>query len=98
MSKNRMDTEQVAAMKPDSDKQRNSIPAAAEEEHGGLISASSKRGNRKITKSDLKKRFRPDEFIAEKLVTAIAFVSLATIALIFVFVFREAAPILKGPD
>jgi phosphate transport system permease protein len=41
----------------------------------------------------LKKRFRLDEFLAEKLITAVAFVSLATIVMIFVFVFREAAPI-----
>ena len=41
----------------------------------------------------LRRRFRLDEFLAEKLVTGIAFISLATIVMIFVFVFREAAPI-----
>ncbi len=41
----------------------------------------------------MKRRFRWDEFLAEKLITAVAFVSLATIVLIFVFVFREAAPV-----
>jgi len=47
----------------------------------------------RLRKEDLKKRFRWDEFLAEKLITAVAFASLATIALIFVFVFREAFPI-----
>jgi phosphate transport system permease protein len=46
-----------------------------------------------LTPADLKKRFRLDEFLAEKVITTVAFVSLATIVLIFVFVFREALPI-----
>jgi phosphate transport system permease protein len=50
-------------------------------------------GGQKITAAGLKKRFRWDEFLAEKLITAVAFISLATIVLIFVFVFREAAPL-----
>ncbi len=41
----------------------------------------------------LKKRFRLSEFLAEKIITSIAFLSLAFIALIFVFVFRETYPI-----
>lgn len=53
---------------------------------------------RRLTEADLKKRFRLDEFLAEKLITAIAFISLATIVMIFVFVFREALPILKGGE
>ncbi len=52
----------------------------------------------RLNKSDLKKKFRWDEFLAEKLITTVAFLSLATIALIFIFVFREAAPIFKGSD
>lgn len=98
MSQDRSDTEQVAAMKSDSDKNTHSIPATAELEHGGSMPASSMGGHRKITKSDLKKRFRLDEFLAEKLITTVAFVSLATIALIFIFVFREAAPIFRTSD
>ena len=50
----------------------------------------------RLNKSDLKKKFRLDEFLAEKLITAVAFLSLATIALIFVFVFREAVPIFSS--
>lgn len=52
----------------------------------------------RLTKTDLKKRFRWDEFLAEKLITAVAMLSLATIVLIFVFVFREAAPILSEKE
>ena len=40
-----------------------------------------------------RKRFRLTEFLVEKLVTAIAFLSFAFIVLIFAFVFREAAPL-----
>lgn len=41
----------------------------------------------------MKKRFRLGEFLAEKFITTVAFLSLAAIVMIFVFVFREAAPI-----
>ncbi|MBM2840776.1 MAG: phosphate transporter permease [Bacteroidetes bacterium] len=47
----------------------------------------------RLSGNDLKKKFRWDEFLAEKFITAVAFISLATIALIFIFVFREAGPI-----
>ncbi|HSQ75699.1 MAG TPA: hypothetical protein VLT13_09100, partial [Bacteroidota bacterium] len=46
----------------------------------------------RLNAADLKKRFRLDEFVAEKLITLVAFISLAAIISIFVFVFREAAP------
>ncbi len=53
----------------------------------------------RFTKADLQKRFRWDEFLAEKAITTVAFVSLAAIVLIFVFVFREAAPMfLSSPQ
>jgi phosphate transport system permease protein len=42
------------------------------------------------------KRFRLTEFLVEKLVTAIAFLSFAFIVLIFAFVFREAAPVFSS--
>lgn len=41
----------------------------------------------------MKKRIRWSEFVVEKGIAGIAFVSLLSIVLIFVFVFREAAPI-----
>ena len=44
----------------------------------------------------LKKKIRLVEFLVEKGIAAVAFVSLACIVLIFVFVFREASPILYG--
>jgi phosphate transport system permease protein len=49
---------------------------------------------RRLTPKDLQKRFHLDEFLAEKIITGVSFVSLATIVLIFIFVFREALPIL----
>lgn len=45
---------------------------------------------------ELKKKIRLGEFLVEKGIAAVAFVSLACIVLIFVFVFREASPILHG--
>jgi phosphate transport system permease protein len=44
-----------------------------------------------------RKRFRPAEFLIEKLITAVAFLSFTFIVLIFIFVFREAAPIFSQP-
>ncbi len=46
-----------------------------------------------FTKKSLKKQFRLSEFLAEKIITSVAFISIAMIVLIFVFVFREALPI-----
>lgn len=46
----------------------------------------------------LAKRFRFGEVIAEYLIKLISFTSFAVIILIFVFVFREAAPILFPPE
>jgi phosphate transport system permease protein len=51
-------------------------------------------GRRRLTPKDLRRRFHLDEFLAEKIITGVSFVSLATIVLIFIFVFREALPIL----
>jgi len=41
----------------------------------------------------LKKKFRLSEFLAEKIITSVAFLSIAIIILIFIFVFRETMPI-----
>jgi phosphate transport system permease protein len=54
------------------------------------------RSRPRLAKKDLAKRFRWNEFLAEKFITGVALISLAMIALIFVFVFREAAPILAA--
>ena len=40
-----------------------------------------------------KKRFRFSDWIAEKIIKMVAFMSIAIVALIFIFVFREAFPI-----
>ena len=46
-----------------------------------------------FTKESLKKQFRFSEFIAEKVISSIAFLSVAMIVLIFVFVFKESLPL-----
>lgn len=49
-----------------------------------------------FTKDSLKKKIRLSEFLSEKIITGVAFLSIAIIVLIFFFVFREAAPIFTG--
>ena len=46
-----------------------------------------------FTKESLKKQFRFSEFIAEKIISSIAFLCIAMIVLIFVFVFKESLPL-----
>lgn len=46
-----------------------------------------------FTAEKLKKQFRWSEFLSEKIITGVAFLSIAIIFLIFVFVFKEALPI-----
>ncbi len=53
---------------------------------------------KRLRVADLKKRFRWDEFLSEKTITLVAFVSLAAIVGIFFFVFREAMPIFLAPS
>lgn len=45
-----------------------------------------------FTAESLRKKFRFSEYFAEKLITSVAFLSIAVIILIFVFVFRESLP------
>lgn len=46
-----------------------------------------------FNKESLKKKFRFSEFISEKIISGVAFLSIAIILLIFIFVFKEAIPI-----
>jgi phosphate transport system permease protein len=46
-----------------------------------------------FTKKSLKKKFRLSEFLAEKIISYVAYFSIAIIILIFSFVFKEALPI-----
>jgi phosphate transport system permease protein len=46
----------------------------------------------------LKKRFRLSEFIIEKVILASSFLAILGVILIFVFVFREALPVLTDPE
>ena len=49
--------------------------------------------NSGFTKENLKKQFRLSEFLAEKIISSIAFLSIAMIVLILVFVFKEFLPL-----
>jgi len=49
--------------------------------------------NNNFTKENLKKQFRLSEFLAEKIITSIAYMSIAIIVLIFIFVFKESLPL-----
>jgi len=52
-----------------------------------------------FTKENLKKQFRLSEFLAEKFISSVAFLSIAMIVLIFVFVFKESLPLFSfGKD
>jgi phosphate transport system permease protein len=46
-----------------------------------------------FTKESLKKQFRLSEFLAEKIISSVAFLSIAIILLIFIFVFKESLPL-----
>jgi phosphate transport system permease protein len=49
-----------------------------------------------FSSDSLRKKMRPAEFFAEKIITGVAFLSIAIIILIFLFVFRETLPIFSG--
>ncbi|WP_348823829.1 phosphate ABC transporter permease subunit PstC [Flavobacterium aestuarii] len=46
-----------------------------------------------FTEESLKKQFRISEFLAEKIISSVAFLSIAVIFLIFIFVFKESIPL-----
>ena len=52
----------------------------------------------KFTKESLKKQFRLSEFLAEKIISSVAFLSIAIIFLIFIFVFKESLPLFSFND
>ena len=49
--------------------------------------------NQNFTEESLKKQFRLSEFLAEKIISTVAFLSITIIVLIFVFVFKESLPL-----
>jgi phosphate transport system permease protein len=51
-----------------------------------------------FTKESLKKQFRLSEFLAEKIISSVAFLSIAIIFLIFIFVFKESLPLFSFND
>ena len=46
-----------------------------------------------FTRESLKKKFRWSEFLSEKIITGVGFLSITIIVLIFFFVFKESLPI-----
>jgi len=60
-----------------------------------MISIQNLLKKKNLTGNSLKPKFRLGEFLAEKIIKAVAFLSFAVIILIFVFVFKEA-PDLSG--
>ena len=54
--------------------------------------------NQHFTKESLKKQFRLSEFLAEKIISTVAFLSITIIVLIFVFVFKESLPLFSFGD
>lgn len=54
--------------------------------------------NQNFTKESLKKQFRLSEFLAEKIISTVAFLSITIIVLIFVFVFKESLPLFSFGD
>jgi phosphate transport system permease protein len=67
--------------------------AMREQDSDGSQLVHGRKDGQQFTPQNLRRRFRWDEFLAEKLITIVAFSSLAAIVLIFAFVFREAVPI-----
>jgi phosphate transport system permease protein len=58
-----------------------------------LISSNDRSAENEI--SFIRKRFRFSDWFAEKVIKSVAFLSIAVVILIFIFVFREAFPIFK---
>jgi phosphate transport system permease protein len=51
-----------------------------------------------FSKSIIKKQFRFSDWFAEKFIKSVAFISIAIVILIFLFVFRETLPMFKGTN
>lgn len=49
-----------------------------------------------FAEDSLKKQFRISEFLAEKIISSVAFLSIAVIFLIFIFVFKESLPLFSS--
>jgi phosphate transport system permease protein len=60
-----------------------------------ILKISMKQNDRKEIGAFNKKKFRFSDWLAEKVIKMVAFLSIAVVILIFIFVFREAFPIFK---
>jgi len=73
-------------------------PLEENKEQAGMeeVGSAQQPGRFVFSNESLKKQLRPSEFFAEKIITGVAFLSIAIIILIFLFVFRETLPIFSG--
>lgn len=60
-----------------------------------IVEESRQRLEQGFTKEKLRKQFRFSEYISEKIIKGVAFLSITIIILIFIFVFKESLPIFK---
>ena len=77
------------------------VGVSSREKHSPITKRSNGKSTGGTNRNDsvgLQKKFRPGDFVAEKIIKATAFVSLAFIALITIFVFREALPVFFMPE
>ncbi|MBE0648498.1 MAG: phosphate ABC transporter permease subunit PstC [Bacteroidales bacterium] len=51
-----------------------------------------------FTKESLRKKFRLSEYLSQRIITGVAFLSITIIVLIFFFVFKETIPVFQQPD
>ena len=65
---------------------------AGNEKPGEIVLLNNTTEKTKKASIELGKKFRLGEFLAEKIISSVAFISFAIIILIFVFVFKEAVP------
>jgi phosphate transport system permease protein len=76
--------------RPNKELSESIIKDTEENKSGNLIK---EKRNYGFTLEGLKKKVRLSEFLAEKIITGVAFLSIAIIILIFLFVFKETLPI-----
>ena len=51
-----------------------------------------------FTKETMRKRFRLSEYLSQRIISGVAFLSITIIVLIFFFVFRETLPVFQQPE
>ena len=98
VSRKYLTSETATTVKPDPGENKSALATNVEHEIAEGDSKHEEPSRRMLNQADLRKRFRLDEFLAEKLITVVAFISLTTIVMIFLFVFKEALPVFYGKE